>query len=150
MHKYISITFPEITITLRTFVSASIVEISCACKLFLTVFFLVILLHRRQGYPISRNLACRILQTFNRFSDILPRRSTENREDHVAVVTGEHEEHPEEYHETHSAGVHSHADWRPCNVTSAPIDDPRFTAASTDSRTGSEEHAARLDLLFEL
>ena len=123
--------------------SRSLVSWCCRkINLLLTILFLVVLLHRCQGYPVRRSryrLAAGIVHVFNRFGDISPGGSAENRVGQVAVVAGEHEKHPEENHETHGADVHDHAGPRPWRVEQRETPPPHRSAilhslpASTDS-----------------
>lgn len=86
----------------------------------------------------------------NRLGEILLVGLAEYRGHQVRVVTGEHEEHPQEYDEANGAGVHGHgvlggAGSPRGNVarSSAPIGDPRFTGGLlADSGTGSAQAGA--------
>lgn len=96
-------------------------------RLHLTIFFIVVLFRRGQGYGVH----C-LLQVLYRLGVISFGRLAENRGYQIAVVPGEHEEHPQEKHQTHRAGVHDHACSRSWRVS--PFVTPRlYRSASLES-----------------
>ena len=124
---------------------------SCDC-----VFPVVLLVRGYQRYPVARDFLGWSLRPAHRLGEILLVGLAEYRGHQVGVVTGEHEEHPQEYDEANGAGVHGHGVLGGAGSPRGNVAARLLRSAILDSLAaswpiqGPDRHRPGLDLAFEL